>query len=75
MLAGLFTAAVPVSVSLETTAAAKAVGASALALLCGTRFLLGCAEGGVLPSVNAMVARYAPPWRKSEALGVSYMGF
>ena len=75
LLAALFTAAVPLSLELHTTAVARTIGASAISLLCAARFLLGAAEGGMLPSMNALVAKYAPASRKAESLGVSFVGF
>lgn len=74
-LSALFTAAVPATLFLATTGAARTFSVSALALLSGVRFLLGAAEGGMLPSMNALVAKQAPKGRKAEALGVSFVGF
>lgn len=50
-------------------------GISALMLLGIARFLLGAAEGGVLPSMNSMVATYASKRQRGAALGVSFLGF
>lgn len=60
------------TLGLATLATSQASGLSALLAL---RFITGLAIGGLLPSLNTLVAEYAPDRRRNFAVSIMHLGF